>query len=174
RRDRQGPLPGHAGSHRDPVPRDPDPPPEAGRAGDPDSLRRAEEDRRRPGESTRRYLLGHPEWTRVSPEPLTRPARPGRRPRAGRSRRPRLAPDGRKGSVAMSRPNGPVPQRTRRQVMRLAAMGALGASTSGWIEALAADAAAHPNRRKSCILLWMSGGPSQTDPFDPKPAHANS
>ena len=52
--------------------------------------------------------------------------------------------------------------------------GALGASASGWIEALAADAAGHPNRRKSCILLWMSGGPSQTDTFDPKPGHANS
>jgi hypothetical protein len=58
--------------------------------------------------------------------------------------------------------------------MQLAAMGALGASASGWIEALAADTAKHPNRRKSCILLWMSGGPSQTDTFDPKPGHANS
>ncbi len=74
----------------------------------------------------------------------------------------------------MSRPNRHVPQLTRRQVMRLAAAGALGASASGWIEALAADAAAHPSRRKSCILLWMSGGPSQTDTFDPKPGHANS
>ena len=74
----------------------------------------------------------------------------------------------------MSRPNRHVPQLTRRQVMRLAAVGALGASTSGWIETLAADAAAHPNRRKSCILLWMPGGPSQTDTFDPKPGHANS
>jgi hypothetical protein len=59
-------------------------------------------------------------------------------------------------------------------MMRLAAAGAVGASASGWIEALAADAAAHPHRRKSCILLWMSGGPSQTDTFDPKPGHANS
>jgi uncharacterized protein (DUF1501 family) len=74
----------------------------------------------------------------------------------------------------MYRPNRHVPQLTRRQVMRLAAAGALGASASGWMETLAADAAAHPNRRKSCILLWMSGGPSQTDTFDPKPGHANS
>jgi hypothetical protein len=58
--------------------------------------------------------------------------------------------------------------------MRLAAMGVVGASASGWIEALAADTATHPHRRKSCILLWMSGGPSQTDTFDPKPGHANS
>ena len=65
-------------------------------------------------------------------------------------------------------------QVSRRQMMRLAAFGAIGASASGWIEALAADTAAHPNRRKSCILLWMLGGPSQTDTFDPKPGHANS
>ncbi len=32
---------------------------------------------------------------------------------------------------------------------------------------------ADPKRRKSCILLWMTGGPSQTDTFDPKPGHAN-
>jgi hypothetical protein len=74
----------------------------------------------------------------------------------------------------MSRPIRHVPQLTRRQMMRLAAAGVLGPSASGWIEALAADAAAHPKRRKSCILLWMSGGPSQTDTFDPKPGHVNS
>ena len=33
-RDRQGPVPGHAGSDRNPLPRDPDAPPEARRAGD--------------------------------------------------------------------------------------------------------------------------------------------
>ena len=69
--------------------------------------------------------------------------------------------------------NRSFPQLTRRQVMRLAAVGALGASSSGWIEALAADTAADPRRRKSCILLWMTGGPSQIDTFDPKPGHAN-
>ena len=74
----------------------------------------------------------------------------------------------------MSRLNRPIPELTRRQLMRLAAVGALGASASGWIEALAAAAATNPSRRKSCILLWMSGGPSQTDTFDPKPGHANS
>jgi hypothetical protein len=57
--------------------------------------------------------------------------------------------------------------------MQLAAVGALGASSSGWIETLAADTAADPRRRMSCILLWMTGGPSQIDTFDPKPGHAN-
>ncbi len=74
----------------------------------------------------------------------------------------------------MSRLNRPYPELTRRQLMRLAAAGAIGASASGWIEARAAEAATNPSRRKSCILLWMSGGPSQTDTFDPKPGHANS
>jgi hypothetical protein len=44
---------------------------------------------------------------------------------------------------------------------------------SGWMESLAADAANHPQRRRSCILLWMNGGPSQMDTFDLKPGHAN-
>jgi hypothetical protein len=62
---------------------------------------------------------------------------------------------------------------SRRQLLQLAAAGVVSFSASGWIEALAADAASHPKRRKSCILLWMTGGPSQTDTFDPKPGHAN-
>src|SRR5262249_12486534 len=33
--------------------------------------------------------------------------------------------------------------------------------------------ATNPKRKKSSILLWMSGGPSQTDTFDLKPGHAN-
>ncbi len=62
---------------------------------------------------------------------------------------------------------------SRRDWLRLAAAGAVGISTSGWIEAMAADAAADPKRRKAVILLWMTGGPSQIDTFDPKPKHAN-
>ena len=65
------------------------------------------------------------------------------------------------------------PALTRRQMLRLATAGVVSYSASGWIEALAADTAADPRRRKACILLWMSGGPSQLDTFDPKPKHAN-
>jgi hypothetical protein len=51
---------------------------------------------------------------------------------------------------------------------------ALGVSFSGWLPRLAQAAAESPAARgKSCILLWMSGGPSQTDTFDLKPGHAN-
>ena len=73
----------------------------------------------------------------------------------------------------MNRTNRPTCELSRRQMLRLAAAGVVGFSTSGWIEALAADAGSDPRRRKSCILLWMTGGPSQTDTFDPKPGHAN-
>jgi hypothetical protein len=44
---------------------------------------------------------------------------------------------------------------------------------SGWLGKLAAGAGADAKRRRSCILLWMDGGPSQMDTFDLKPGHAN-
>jgi hypothetical protein len=60
---------------------------------------------------------------------------------------------------------------TRRELALLAAAGVGGAASSGWLPALAAHAAAeNPSaRRKSCVLLWMDGGPSHVDTFDPKP-----
>jgi uncharacterized protein (DUF1501 family) len=63
---------------------------------------------------------------------------------------------------------------SRRDWLRLSAAGALAPCVSGWFAELAQAAAAVPGRRsKSCILLWMSGGPSQLDTFDLKPGHAN-
>src|SRR5579871_1044374 len=62
---------------------------------------------------------------------------------------------------------------SRRDWLRLSAAGVLGSSMSGWLETLAAETANHPQRKRSCILLWMSGGPSQLDTFDLKPDHAN-
>src|SRR5207237_6224064 len=62
---------------------------------------------------------------------------------------------------------------SRRDWLRLSTAGAIGWSMSGWLEALAADAAGDPQRRRACILLRMNGGPSQTDTFDLKPGHAN-
>ena len=43
---------------------------------------------------------------------------------------------------------------------------------SGWLPALVARGAVDSPRRH-CILLWMGGGPSQTDTFDMKPRHEN-
>ena len=62
---------------------------------------------------------------------------------------------------------------SRRDLLRLTAAGFAGASMSGWLECLAADAARHPQRKRACILLWMNGGPSQMDTFDLKPGHKN-
>jgi len=48
---------------------------------------------------------------------------------------------------------------------------AAGISLNGWLSRLAA-AAPDGKRPKSCILLWMAGGPSHIDTFDPKPEAA--
>jgi hypothetical protein len=45
---------------------------------------------------------------------------------------------------------------------------AAGATLSGWLGRVAARAP-EGKRPKSCILLWMAGGPSHIDTFDPKP-----
>src|SRR4029453_6188533 len=62
---------------------------------------------------------------------------------------------------------------TRREWHTLASAGVVGYSCSGWLDALAAQAANNPEGRRACILLWMNGGPSQMDTFDLKPGHAN-
>lgn len=60
----------------------------------------------------------------------------------------------------------------RRDFMKFGLAGAVGVSYSGWLPRLA-RAAESATSRKACILLWMSGGPTQTDTFDPKPDHEN-
>jgi hypothetical protein len=57
----------------------------------------------------------------------------------------------------------------RRDFMRLSSLGVFGASLSGWLAPLAARAAETNAKTKSCILLWMDGGPSHKDTFDMKP-----
>ena len=61
---------------------------------------------------------------------------------------------------------------SRRQALAIG-MGLSGASVSGWFPAFAQGVTDDPRRRRHCILLWMSGGPSQTDTFDMKPNHEN-
>src|SRR5690242_18728972 len=61
----------------------------------------------------------------------------------------------------------------RRDILRNLGLGLLGTTCAGWLPALAAEVAQDPRRRRHCILLWMSGGPSQTDTFDMKPGHEN-
>jgi hypothetical protein len=62
---------------------------------------------------------------------------------------------------------------SRRDWLKLSSAGVIGYSMSGWFKALADDAVKNPDRKRACILLWMSGGPSQMDTFDLKPGHAN-
>lgn len=62
---------------------------------------------------------------------------------------------------------------SRREMLRLSSAGVLGVSLSGWLETLAghaAEAVPMGKKHKSCILLWMDGGPAHLDTFDPKPA----
>jgi len=56
--------------------------------------------------------------------------------------------------------------------MQLSAAGVGAAGMSGWLEVLAQAAPAAKKaeaKTKSCILLWMDGGPSHKDTFDLKP-----
>src|SRR6476620_3229368 len=61
----------------------------------------------------------------------------------------------------------------RRRLLQTMAFGACGLSVSGWLPAFADQLATDPRRRRHCILLWMSGGPSQIDTWDMKPGHEN-
>ncbi|SFI06057.1 DUF1501 domain-containing protein [Planctomicrobium piriforme] len=62
---------------------------------------------------------------------------------------------------------------SRRDLMRLLAAGYSATSLSGWLPLLARAHAAEIEKPRTCILLWMPGGPSQLDTFDPKPGHEN-
>jgi hypothetical protein len=61
----------------------------------------------------------------------------------------------------------------RRDVLRTMGAGLMASAGASWLPALAAQVAHDPRRTRHCILLWMSGGPSQTDTFDMKPGHDN-
>jgi hypothetical protein len=62
---------------------------------------------------------------------------------------------------------------SRRDFLKLSAAGVMATSFSGWMNALAADTAKTGVKHKSCILLWMEGGPSHKDTFDLKPGTEN-
>jgi len=73
-------------------------------------------------------------------------------------------------------PNCPGPLHTRREWLRVGGLGALGLSLPSLLtrrawsaEPLPADAGTRFGRAKSCILLFLAGGPPQHETFDPKP-----
>jgi hypothetical protein len=56
---------------------------------------------------------------------------------------------------------------TRRQALQVGGLGVLGLTLA---DALRVEAAsARPERERACIFLWLDGGPSQLETFDPKP-----
>jgi uncharacterized protein (DUF1501 family) len=67
----------------------------------------------------------------------------------------------------------PTERLSRRQWLTTTSGSLLGGSLAGWLNALAAVAGPAARPKKSCVLLWMNGGPSQTDTFDLKPGHPN-
>ena len=63
------------------------------------------------------------------------------------------------------------PRISRRDLLRCSGVALLGASSSGWMRLLADEAVRQGATKKSCILLYMNGGASHIDTFDPKPGN---
>jgi hypothetical protein len=61
----------------------------------------------------------------------------------------------------------------RRDFLRGISAAGLAAGTLSWSDVLTANAAELRKQGRACILLWMSGGPSQFETFSPKPGHTN-
>src|SRR3954466_12885460 len=62
---------------------------------------------------------------------------------------------------------------TRRQLVQVGGLSVLGLALPDFLRRRELAAAAGRARRSvSCIFLWMRGGPSHIDTFDPKPGAA--
>jgi len=61
----------------------------------------------------------------------------------------------------------------RRDFLKYIPGAAAAAGALSWQDHLLASAPTLRKSGKACILLWMGGGPSQFETFDPKPGHAN-
>src|SRR5688572_5680252 len=57
---------------------------------------------------------------------------------------------------------------SRRSFLRVGGLATLGLSLDGFLRAQGATPA-RDRKAISCILMWMQGGPSHHDSFDPKP-----
>jgi uncharacterized protein (DUF1501 family) len=62
---------------------------------------------------------------------------------------------------------------SRRTFLRSLSLGAAGLSLLGWKDAVTLHADELRKRGMACILLFMRGGPSQFETFDPKPGATN-
>ncbi len=61
----------------------------------------------------------------------------------------------------------------RRDFLKGISAGALAAGALSWTDIMTAHADDLRHRGMACILLWMQGGPSQFETFNPKPGVAN-
>ena len=61
----------------------------------------------------------------------------------------------------------------RRDFLRLVASTGVASAGMNWADAIRLSAGQLRQRGMACILLWMNGGPSQFETFDPKPEHDN-
>jgi hypothetical protein len=61
----------------------------------------------------------------------------------------------------------------RRDFLRGLSAASLAAGALSWTDLVSVHAADLRRRGMACILLWMQGGPSQFETFDPKPGHDN-
>lgn len=61
----------------------------------------------------------------------------------------------------------------RRGFLRSVGLGALGLGALSLTDLMAVHAEDLRKKQMACILLWMSGGPSQLETWDPKPGHAH-
>ena len=59
---------------------------------------------------------------------------------------------------------------TRRDVLRVGSLAALGLSLPGFLQLRARASAAESQRDVSCILIWLQGGISHIDSFRPQAA----
>ncbi len=62
----------------------------------------------------------------------------------------------------------------RRDILRIGGLSALGLGVADWLWLKTASGALHPGatpttKAKRCILIWLDGGPSHLETFDPKP-----
>ncbi|MEX2172958.1 MAG: DUF1501 domain-containing protein, partial [Pirellulaceae bacterium] len=58
---------------------------------------------------------------------------------------------------------------SRRDCLKLGLSGLLAGGLVGALRATASAAVSPARQAKSCILIWMDGGPSHYETFDPKP-----
>src|SRR5687767_3673737 len=61
----------------------------------------------------------------------------------------------------------------RRDFLRGVSAASLAAGAVSWTDLVSVHANDLRRRGMACILLWMQGGPSQFETFDPKPDHEN-